>query len=131
MSAKLSKIEIELLKEMKAQYIKRWNAPIGKRLCTTCNVIQKNDQFTGNLKMCRECTNNRHRAYVARYKQAQIEAGVVFRPKGRPRLSESVKEKRAEDKEAEKMAKREARAKAKAKLKASLRASSSTKKKKN
>jgi len=91
---------------MKVQYIKRWNAPIGKRLCTTCNVVQKNDQFTGNLKMCRECTNDRHRAYVARYKQAQIEAGVVFRPKGRPRLSESVKEKRAEDKEAEKMAKK-------------------------
>ena len=127
MTSKLSKIEIELLKEMKAQYIKRWNAPIGKRLCTTCNVIQKNDQFTGNLKMCRECTNARHRAYVERYKQAQIEAGVVFRPKGRPRLSESVKKKRAEDKLAEKMAKKEARAKARAKL---AKASSSTKKKK-
>jgi len=76
--------------------------------------------------MCRECTNNRHRAYVARYKQAQIEAGVVFRPKGRPRLSESVKKKRAEEKEAEKMAKKEARAKARAKL-----AKSSSTKKKN
>jgi len=126
MTSKISKVELDLLRDMKAQCLKRWNAPIGKRLCTTCNVIQKNDQFTGNLKMCRECTNNRHRAYVARYKQAQIEAGVVFRPKGRPRLSESVKKKRAEEKEAEKMAKKEARAKARAKL-----AKSSSTKKKN
>jgi len=128
MTSKISKVELDLLKEMKAQYLKRWNAPIGKRLCTTCNVIQKNDQFTGNLKMCRECTNDRHRAYVARYKQAQIEAGVVFRPKGRPALSESVKKKRAEDKLAEKMAKKEARAKARAKL---AKSSSTKKKKKN
>jgi len=127
MASKISKVELDLLREMKAQYLKRWNAPLGRRLCTTCNVVQKNDQFTGNLKMCRECTNARHRAYVERYRHAQIEAGVVFRPKGRPRLSESVKNKRAEDKLAEKMAKKEARAKARAKSAKS----SSTKKKKN
>jgi len=130
MSTKISKVELEMLKQMKENYQKRWGAPLGRRLCIKCNKISKNEEFKENQKICRLCVNARHRAYVAVYKQAKIDAGCILRARGRPPLSESVKKKRAEDKEAEKMARKEARAKAKAKLKTPSR-SSSTKKKKN
>jgi len=88
-----TKIEKQMIKDMKEKHKKKWNAPWGKRKCTfnlteECLGIDCEDMFRG--RMCKECEKQKHRDL---YKKRVAERGFPPMKRGRPTLTEAQKEK--------------------------------------
>ena len=86
-----TKIEKQMIKEIKEKHKKKWNAPWGKRKCTfnlteDCLDIDCEDMFRG--RMCKECVKQKHKNL---HKKRMEERGIGLKERGRKTLTESQK----------------------------------------
>jgi hypothetical protein len=76
----------EMLKSMKEAHKAKFNCPLNKKRCNTCDLVACIDLFTPKTSMCKECYRKKQKEYhEIRVKAREKETGEPRKPRGRPR----------------------------------------------
>ena len=79
---------VEIMAKIKAKHLKKHNCALGKKRCTTCDIVASDDLFPRHAAVCKPCTAIQMRKYYdKRRKEELIELkanGEKRNPVGRP-----------------------------------------------